>query len=156
LTSDPFEPALITHSMNTVKMVAVFAENRPGQAARITGILARATINIRCITVASSGTFGVMKLLVNDPDLACHALQHDGFAATLMDVLAVEMPDQPGALFTLADCLAAHQINLSNTSGFVANNRAILVIEVEDPAQAGEILKKQGLHVLTQKEALAV
>ncbi len=54
--------------MNTVKLVAVFAENRPGQAARITGILARANINIRCITVASSGAFGVMKLLVNDPD----------------------------------------------------------------------------------------
>ena len=66
------------------------------------------------------------------------------------------MPDKPGALHTVADCLAAHDINLANTSGFVANNRAILVIEVEDPAQAGEILKKQGLHVLTQKEALAV
>ena len=142
--------------MNTVKLVAVFAENRPGQAARITEILFRAGINIRCITVASSGTFGVMKLLVNDPDRACHALQQEGFAATLMDVIAVEMPDQPGALHTVSDCLAKHAINLCNTSGFVANNRAILVIEVEDPAQAGEILKKQGLHVLTQKEALAV
>jgi hypothetical protein len=142
--------------MNTVKLVAVFAENRPGQAARVTEILARASINIRCITVASSGTFGVMKLLVNDPDLACHALKNEGFAATLMDVIAVEMPDRPGALHTVAHCLAAHDINLANTSGFVANNRAILVIEVEDPTQAGEVLKKQGLHVLTQKEALTV
>ncbi len=142
--------------MNTVKLVAVFAENRPGQAARVTGILARANVNIRCITVASSGAFGVMKLLVNDPDQACRALQHEGFAATLMDVIAVETPDQPGALYTVADCLAAHQINLSNTSGFVANNRAILVIEVQDPAQAGEILTKQGLRVLTQTEALAI
>ena len=142
--------------MNTVKLVAVFAENRPGEAARITETLARAKINIRCITVASSGGFGVMKLLVNDPDVACRALQGAGFAATLTEVLAVEMPDKPGALHTVADCLAAHDINLCNTTGFVANNRAILVIEVEDPAQAGEILKKQGLHVLTQKEALAV
>ena len=142
--------------MNTVKLVAVFAENRPGQAARVTEILARANINIRCITVASSGTFGVMKLLVNDPDLACHALQHEGFAATLTEVIAVEMPDKPGALHSVAQCLAAQNINLANTSGFVANNRAILVIEVENPAQAGEILKKQGLHVLTQQEALTV
>jgi hypothetical protein len=142
--------------MNTVKLVAVFAENRPGQAARITGILARANINIRCITVASSGGFGVMKLLVNDPGLASRALQDAGFAATMTDVVAVEMPDKPGALHTVADCLAAHEINLCNTTGFVANNRAILVIEVENPAEAGDILKKQGLHVLTQKEALAV
>ncbi len=156
MTSDPFKPAAFTHSMNTVKLLAVFAENRPGQAARITEILFRANINIRCITVASSGSYGVMKLLVNDPDTACHALKQEGFAATLTDVLAVEMPDKPGALHSVADCLAAHNINLANTSGFVANNRAILVIEVEDPAQAGDVLKKQGLHVLTQKETLAV
>jgi len=142
--------------MNTVKLLAVFAENRPGQAARVTGILARANINIRCVTVASSGSFGVMKLLVNDPDLACRTLQHEGFAATLTDVIAVEMPDKPGALHSVAECLASHDINLANTSGFVANNRAILVVEVQDSTQAGDILKEHGFHVLTQKETMAV
>ncbi len=142
--------------MNTVKLVAVFAENRPGQAARVTEILARANINIRCITVASSGTYGVMKLLVNEPDTACLALQKEGFAATMTDVIAVEMPDKPGALHSVAQCLSVQNINLANTSGFVANNRAILVIEVQDPAQAGEVLKKQGFHVLTQKETMAI
>jgi hypothetical protein len=73
-----------------------------------------------------------------------------------MDVLAVEMPDKPGALHTVAECLAAHQINLCNTTGFVVNQRAILVIEVENPAQAGEVLSQQGLRVLSQEEALAV
>jgi hypothetical protein len=142
--------------MNTVKLLAVFAENRPGQAARVTGILARANINIRCVTVASSGTFGVMKLLVNDPDLACSTLQHEGFAATLTDVIAVEMPDKPGALHSVAECLADHDINLANTSGFVANNRAILVVEVQDSTRAGDILKEHGFHVLTQEETMAV
>ena len=142
--------------MNTVKLVAVFAENRPGQAARITEILFRANVNIRCITVVSSGSFGVMKLLVNDPDLACRSLQKEGFAATLRDVLAVEMADQPGALHAVAHCLAAHQINLCITYGFVANQRAILVIEAEDPVRVGEVLSKEGLRGLTQKEALSV
>ncbi len=142
--------------MNTVKIVAVFAENRPGQAARVTGILKRADINIRCITVASSGNYGVMKLLVNDPSTACRVLQEDGLAATLMDVIAVEMPDRPGALHSVAECLAEHDINLANTSGFVANNRAILVVEVQDPGRAALVLKGQGLHVLSQEEALRV
>ncbi len=142
--------------MKTINLVAVFAENRPGQAARITGILAEAGINIRCITVASSGNYGVMKLLVNDPEVACRALQRHGFAATLTEVIAVEMPDKPGALHQVADCLATHDINLCNTSGFVANNRAILVIEVQDAALAVDVLTKQGLHILTQEETLTV
>jgi len=142
--------------MNTVKLVAVFAENKPGKVARITGILADAGINIRCITVASSGAFGVMKVLVNEPDRACQAIKHEGFAATLMDVLAVEMPDKPGALHTVVDCLAANSVNVDNTSGFIANNRAILVIEVHDVIRAFDVLQKQGLHVLTQAETLAI
>ncbi|MGA2748570.1 MAG: ACT domain-containing protein [Verrucomicrobiota bacterium] len=142
--------------MNTVKLVAVFAENRPGQAARITDILARANINIRCITVATSGDYGVVKLLVNDPDLACRALNQSGIAATLIDVIAVEMADKPGALHSVAQCLATQDINLANTFGFVVNNRAILVLEVQDSTLAGEVLKKQGLRVLTQQEMLSI
>jgi hypothetical protein len=142
--------------MNTVKLMAVFAENRPGQTARVTEILARANINIRCFTVASSGAFGVMKLMVNDPVRACQALQQEGFAATLTDVLAVEMADEPGALHRVAEGLATQHINLANTTGFVANQRAILVLEVENPAQVGEVLKQQGLHVLTQAEIMAI
>jgi hypothetical protein len=143
-------------AMNTVKIVAVFAENRPGQVARITEVLALAKINIRCIIVSSTGNCGIMKVLVNDPELACRDLREAGFAATLTDVVAVEIADQPGALHSVAQCLAEHDINLCNTSGFAANNRAILVLEVEDPALAGEVLKKNGLHVLTQKETMAI
>ncbi|HZL43963.1 MAG TPA: ACT domain-containing protein [Verrucomicrobiae bacterium] len=142
--------------MNTVKLVAVFAENKPGQTARITKILSAAQINIRCITVASSGAYGVMKLLVNNPEQASLALKHEGFAATLMDVVAVEMPDKPGALYAVADCLAQHGVNVENTSGFVANNRAILVIEAHDVAKACQVLEAEKMHVLSQAETLAI
>jgi hypothetical protein len=142
--------------MNAVKLVAIFTENKPGQTARVTGILGKAQINIRCFTLASIGAFGVIKLLVSEPQLACQALKHDGVAATLVDAIAVEVPDQPGALHTVADCLARHQINLENTSGFVANHRAVLVVEVQNAALACEVLQKQGLHVLTQAEVLSL
>jgi hypothetical protein len=97
-----------------------------------------------------------MKLLVNEPELACQALKHEGFAATLMRVLAVDMPDAPGALHRVADCLARNHINLDNTSGFVVNNRAILVIEVHEPERACDILQKEGLRVLSQEETLSL
>ncbi len=142
--------------MNAVKLVAVFAENKPGQTARLTRILADANINIRWVTVASIGAFGVMKFLVNDSDLAYQALKHEGYVATLIEVLAVEVPDKPGSLNAIADCLAQRRINLDNTSGFVANNRAILIIEVQDVATAREALQAQGFRTLTQKEMLSL
>jgi hypothetical protein len=137
-------------------MVAVFAENKPGQTARITRILAQANINIRWVTIANSGGFGVMKFLVNDSQVAYEALKHEGFVTTFLEVLAVEVADKPGALQTVAECLAQHDINLENTSGFVAKNRAILVVEVHELAEARSALEQQGLRVLSQEEMLSL
>jgi hypothetical protein len=132
--------------------VAAFAENKPGQVAHFTKILANASINIRWLAVASTGPFGVMKFLVSDPEKACEALKHEGFVIKLVDALAIEVPDKPGGLHAVADCLAKHNINLDNASGFTANNRAILVIEVSNHDLAHDVLKKQGFCVLAQKE----
>ena len=138
--------------MNDIKMVAAFAENKPGQVAHFTKILANAGINIRWLAVSSTGPFGVMKFLVSDPEKACEALKHEGFVVKLVDALAIEVPDKPGGMFAVADCLAGHKINLNNASGFIANNRAILVIEVSNHDLAHTVLQKQGFHVLSQKE----
>ncbi|MGA9453050.1 MAG: ACT domain-containing protein [Verrucomicrobiia bacterium] len=138
--------------MKDVKLVAAFAENKPGQVARFTKILASANINIRWLVVASTGPFGVMKFLVSDPKVACQALKHEGFVVKLVDALAIEVPDKPGGLHAVADCLASHNINLDNASGFIANNRAIMVIEVSDYGPARDVLQKQGFRVLAQKE----
>ncbi|MFZ0828342.1 MAG: ACT domain-containing protein [Verrucomicrobiia bacterium] len=138
--------------MSEVKLVAVFAENKPGQVAHFTKILAHANINIRWVAVASSGPFGVMKFLVSDPSLAYQALKDEGYVAKLVDALAVEVPDKPGGLHAVADLLAQNNINLDNASGFIANNRAIMVLEVPEVTKARDLLAKVGIRSLTQQE----
>jgi hypothetical protein len=140
--------------MSAVNLVAVFVENKPGQTARITKLLADARVNIRWVTIANSGSFGVMKFLVDQRDAALRALKDKGVMVSPLDVLAVEVPDKPGSLQAVADLLGRNNINLDNCSGFVANNRAILVIEVHEPVQARSLLEKQGLHLLSQEEML--
>jgi hypothetical protein len=140
--------------MSAVNLVAVFVENKPGQTARITKLLAEAGVNVRWVTIANSGSFGVMKFLVDRHDLAVRALKANGLMVSDLEVLAVEVPDKPGSLQAVADVLGRNSINLDNCSGYVANNRAILVIEVHEIAQARAALEKQGLHLLSQEEML--
>lgn len=47
--------------MSAVKLLAVFAENKLGQMARVTKVLADAGVNIRWMTIATSESFGVIK-----------------------------------------------------------------------------------------------
>ena len=137
-----------------MNLVAVFVENKPGQTARITKILADAGVNICWVTIAHSGSFGVMKFLVDRPEAAVPQLKGKGLMVSLLEVIAVEVTDKPGALQAVAECLGRHQINLANCSGFVANNRAILIIEAHELAQARQVLQAEGLRLLSQEEML--
>jgi hypothetical protein len=140
--------------MNAMNLVAVFVENKPGQTARITKILSDAGVNICWVTIANSGSFGVMKFLVDKREPAVEALKAKGLMVSLLGVLAVEVPNRPGALQSVADLLGRNNLNLDNCSGFVANNRAILVIEVHELDRAQTILQKEGFRLLTQEEML--
>lgn len=139
-----------------MQLIAVFAENRPGQTAEVTKCLAEAHVSIHWVTIANSGTFGVMKFLVDRREEAVRALNARGFVTALIPVLAVEVENRPGSLQSVADCLARANLNLDNCSGFVANERAILIIETRQLEQASQALKDSGLRVLTQEEVLKV
>ena len=140
--------------MSAVNLVAAFVENKPGQTAHITRLLADAGVNLWWFTIANSGSFGVMKFLVDQRDQAVRALKEKGVMVSLLDVLAVEVPHRPGSFQAVAELLGRHNLNLDNASGFVANNRAILIIEIQEPARARTLLEKEGLRLLTQEEML--
>ncbi len=140
--------------MSAVNLLAVFVENKPGQTARITKLLADAGVNLCWLTIANSGSFGVMRFLVDQREAAVRALKEKGVMVSLVEALAVEVPDKPGSLQAVADLLGRSNINLDNCSGFVAHNRAVLIIEVHQIAQASAVLQQQGFRLLTQEEML--
>jgi hypothetical protein len=142
--------------MSAVKLVAVFVENRPGQTAKIAGMLADAGINVRWVTIANSGQFGVMKFLVGDADHAARVLHEHGVMVSLVEALAVSAPDEPGQLRAVAACLALRGINLDNASGFVAGGRAVIVIETHEIPTGRVALAEHGFHALTQEELLGL
>ena len=138
-----------------MKLIAVFAENRPGRTAQVARNLAEAGVNIHWITIANSGSFGVMKLLVDKLEPAVAALQAHGLMVSLLESLAVEVPDKPGSLQAIAEILAQKGLNLDNCSGYVANDRAVLLIETHQQAQARAALAERGLRLLSQEEMLS-
>ncbi|MFO1499617.1 MAG: ACT domain-containing protein [Verrucomicrobiota bacterium] len=142
--------------MENVKLLALFAENKIGQLARVTDLLAEANVNIRWVATTGTGVFGVVKLLVDHHDVAYAQLKHNGVPVSALDVLPIEVEDRPGGLRQVAVCLAQQQINVENASGFVANHRAVLLVEVNDVAAAEKALQAEGLRVLTRAEVLAL
>lgn len=138
--------------------ISVFAENKPGRIERTTRVLEKAGVNIRAITIATSGSFGVIKLLVDDPDRAFEALSAEGLSVSKREIVAVLMDDRPGGLHRVAEVLGGEGVNIDDAYCFVVEDkkRAVLVVEVEKIPAAVELLKERGLATLTDDEIYAL
>ncbi len=134
--------------------VSVFAENKPGRIEKITRVLSQGGINIRAITISSANGFGVIKILVNQPQEAYELLRSQGIPTYLQEVIAVVMPDTPGSLHSIAQVLTENGINIEDAYGFVikSGETAVLVIQVESQPRAQSILERNGFRLLRDEE----
>lgn len=132
------------------------AENKPGVLAKVTSALAREKIDIRATTISSFGDHGFFNLIVDDVERAEKVLKKEGIKVELKEVIAVLMKDQPGGLDKLVQILSEAQINIENAYGFVIESHrdAVFILDVKNPAQAKELLKKEKFSTLSA-EALA-
>lgn len=134
--------------------LSIFMENRPGKLERITKILADNAVNIRAISLASAGEFGVVKFLVDKGEKAFIALQEQNITVSKRRILIILLPDSPGAMHDLLLVLAENHINLEDCYGFVIESRkqAALVIEAEKYPQAEGALREKGYKWLSVQE----
>lgn len=140
--------------MEHLKQVSIFSENKPGRLRKITKVLADAAINILAINIASSDGFGVIRFIVDKPDLAFQKLTHKGFTVSLNDVLAIELVDRPGGLYEVASILAKKKINIDNAYVLILSSRkkAYLIVDVRDIEHAEKLLRHEQLHFFTARQ----
>ncbi|CAJ38230.1 ACT domain-containing protein [Methanocella arvoryzae] len=137
----------------TIKQISLFAENKPGRLAKIAESLSKAEINIRAFTIAEAGDFGVIRMVVDDPDRAYKNLQGQGFAVSETDVIAVEMKDIPGGLHEIANSLGSGGVNIDYAYAFVTRSGlALLILRVDDIPAAQRVLRLAKVRLVTDEE----
>ena len=62
-----------------LNQVSVFAENTKGALRKMTSVLADANINIYTMLANDSAEFGIIRLIVTNPELAVSKLQEAGY-----------------------------------------------------------------------------
>ena len=80
-----------------IKQLSVFLENRLGRFSQIAKIFSEAGINMKAFTVSENAEFGVLHLIVSDPEKACSLLREKSFAATLNEVICSYPQYSPSA-----------------------------------------------------------
>jgi hypothetical protein len=137
-----------------VSQISVFLENKSGRLAEVTRTLADRGINIRALCVAETIDYGVLRLIVSDPEAARRALSDGGFTVTETQVLVLEIPDRPGGLATAIERLAEKGINIEYIYAFVTKSgeNANVVFRLEQMEEAARILAGEGFRILAGDE----
>ncbi|GAW28476.1 ACT domain-containing protein [Carboxydocella sp. ULO1] len=137
-----------------IKQISLFLENKAGRLVRVTEILAQHQINIRALSLADTSDFGILRLIVNDPETAYQVLKAAGFAVSITEVLAVEIDDTPGGLNAALSALQAAGLNIEYVYAFVekATDKAVVVFRVEELERAIQALAEAGINTLRGEE----
>jgi hypothetical protein len=129
-------------------------KNEPGRLSKVTRALGDAKIDIRALTVAETADFGILRLIVDDPNRAYKTLKEKNIAVVEHDVLGVEVDDSPGGLAKIADLLEEEGINIEYVYAFVAKShqKAYVVLRLDDLEGAKKLLEENGIRLLTTEE----
>ena len=134
-----------------IMQLTVFLENSEGRLADLCRTLADAGINMSALTIAETSDYGIVRIICDNVFQAVDVLDEAGFRATKTKVLAVEVPDRPGALAELLEALGSTKVNIEYGYCFLTDgDKAIDVLKIkpEDRAAAEEAIGSAGFKLL--------
>ncbi|MDD6219788.1 MAG: ACT domain-containing protein [Clostridia bacterium] len=137
-----------------ISQISVFVENRPGRLADITAVLAENGIDIRALSIADTSDYGILRLIVNNPDDAVLVLKKEGMTASATQVLGIAIPDEPGGFAKAIRVLADADISVEYAYAFITPNigKAYVIIRVENNEKAAAALTRAGIELIDQAE----
>ena len=129
--------------MSVKKQFTVCLENKPGQLAKICSALKRAKVNILAISVADSSDNCLVRLVPANTARARGALSKLGLGVSSRDIVAVPLPNKPGALGEVSARLSKARINIDYAYGSVCGEceEAVCILAVSDARKASRLLK---------------
>ncbi|HEY49266.1 MAG TPA: amino acid-binding protein [Dehalococcoidia bacterium] len=133
----------------SVKQISVSLDNVPGQFLRVSEYLGSEGINIRAISVADTSDISTVRFVSDNPEKTVNVLKSHGYSVKETEVLAVEIPDHPGALQAVLKPLKAADINVLYLYTFLGKGESgqpIVIVGVDRTEEAIEVLNRNWVH----------
>ena len=135
-----------------IRQLSVFLENKSGRLTEVLTTLGAASINIKAITVADTSEYGILRLVVSQPEVALKILKEKGFSTNLTDVISIATSSEPGAFSQVFDVMSKAGIGIEYTYGFSIGNKGALILRPEDIHKAIEVLQSNNQLLLKPEE----
>ncbi len=140
-----------------IKQITVFIENRAGRLEQVTQVLKENNINIVSLSLADTSDYGLLRLIVSNPDKAVSVLKESGFSAMITNVIAVKLTQHVGKLGELLSILSGAGVNVEYMYGLTTGDEnASIVIKTGDQKKALDAITESSFELLSTEETYAM
>ena len=137
-----------------IKQLSIFLQNRMGSLSKPLEVLSDADVNIRAMCMADTSEFGILRLVVDDPEKGKNALEENNFLVKITDIIGVEMNDNPGGLTSVLKVIRDNEIDLEYLYAFTheKEGKAILLLHADKLDELISALDKNGTVIVPAEE----
>ena len=138
----------------SIHQISVFLENRTGELAELTQLLANEQVDIRAISIAETSDYGLARMIVDDVQKASSILLQHGTILSMTPVWAVAVPDRPAGLSELLAVLAKNHVDVEYMYSLFThrNDTAYMVLRISDEAAFLKALEGTGIKVVSNED----
>jgi hypothetical protein len=135
-----------------IKQLSIFLENKKGRFTEVTSILGDAGINMTAFTVAENSDFGIVRIIVSDPEKAKDVLKENKYAVSVTDVICLQTPNNPGVLSKIMKVIGQADIFVEYMYAFSFGKGAVVVIRPDNLEKALSVLTENKIELLAPDE----
>lgn len=141
-----------------IKQLSVFIENKAGRLSEILNVLSENNIDISAMSIAETTDFGVLRMIVSEPETAKIKLRESGVIVKTTDVIGMVLDDTPGAMAKAITLLSENDIVVEYSYAFLSNNNkgALIVVRTNLPEKAEKVLTDAGIGMIKPAEVYRI
>jgi hypothetical protein len=136
-----------------IKQLTVFLENKTGRLNEVSQLLGSSGINMSAMTLADTTEFGILRMIVSEPEKALSILKDAEFSARLTEVICLSSPNEPGALARALDILSGESVFIEYLYAYSMDNKsANIVLKPDNIQKCIEVLQKHKMELVSASE----
>ena len=136
----------------TINQLSIFIENKSGTLVKVLKLLKEEGIQLIASTIADTAEYGICRIICSEPARAYEALKNAGVAATLCEVFAIELDDEPGRAADAIEQFANAGISIAYLYSFLLNGKGVLVFRTDNSELAREVILDNNLKTIPVKD----
>ena len=138
--------------MKTTRQLSIFLENKSGRLQEVLEALGNEKINITALTVADTSEYGILRLIVSDPENGHKLLKTRGFSVNITDVLTLSVSHEPGSLAGMLKKFSDANLSIEYMYAFSLGKKAAIVLRTDNRPKAFEIIEQNNFSIITEDE----